>query len=247
MAKVKKVSHFRAISVKIQSLYALLSRNNPAFKPAMIIVGSFFLGLIVGASFLPVASSTATSDVNIQVSAEPTPDPTPLPEKAAPEKTDSALSAERDLATSYIAAASTNPTSVAPLSASSQNLSAFSIPSLGVNSSLVSSNLSSKELSVPASGVSFYGSLYMGHSAGVFARLSQASAGAQIYINGTAYTITSVQINLPVWSNRQGVGDYHMAQLINLGTGQIVLMTCSGAYQDGFGWTGRTLVFASQN
>ena len=227
-----------------------LFKDIPILKPALIASFSFVFGFVLSKHLLPINLSSAASNIDVQATTSST--LIAQTEKSIPEKTATVLTAETEPSASYVGAyynsRATTLTNTAGANAAGANASSsLFIPSLGINSAITPSSLSGKELSVPSSNVGVYGTLYMGHSSGIFARLNQARVGQQLYLNGNAYTISSVEINQPVWSNRKGVGAHGMNQLIALGASQIVLMTCSGSYVEGFGWSGRTLVFASLN
>lgn len=236
LKKSLKISykHFQKITI-----------SNPALVPSLIAALSIFAGTIIGNIFLPITTSVAFENYQLQIE-ESNPDHYSL--KKTLETPEKSPAESNEIAPIYYThQTSPQANSIITSTATSATNKGLSIPALGINSPLTSSSLSNNELSVPDYGVSVYGSLYMGHSSGVFAKLFSASVGQALQINSSTYTISSVQNYQPVWANRKGVGNYSMRQLINLGENQVVLMTCSGSYQAGFGWTHRTLVFATLN
>ncbi len=218
------------------------SANNVALRPALLGAFSLMLGIFAGTYAIPVNSTFANSHIDVPADATSR-DYTAIEQKTPVEKTETDT-----LATATAKPADTASTSVATKAATTYTSAAnLQIPALGIYTSVTPSTLTNNELSVPSSSVSVYGSLLMGHSSGVFGSLSRAAVGQEIVYNGATYVVDSVRINLPVdQSSRQYVGNFSMYVLTNLGSNRIVLMTCAGNYQSGFGYTGRTLVFATQ-
>ena len=229
---------------RIQSFFAHKIAMNPAFRPCLVGVFSLIVGIFIGNYVIPVNSAQA--DSQIEVSADATSDNREqLPEKTTAEKAEIADIASTSTVSSYSSTNSGYTASASNTSASYTSGADLVIPSLGITTSVSASNLSGNELSVPSSTASYYGTLIMGHSSGVFANLPRASVGQGITYNGRTYVIDSVRTNLTVSSDRQKVGNFSMYVLTNLGSNRIVLMTCAGSYQAGFGYTHRTLVFAT--
>ena len=213
-------------------------KDNRVLKYSIVASITFILGLIIGVYLSPISSSFAGTNISVEQTSHTHAD---YSKKSL---------ADKPTSTSSLSVARNNPTQNSKTSAT-ENTSNYtvtiSIPSIGLTTSLTPSTMTNRELSVPAYGVSYYKTLYMGHSTGVFKSLPAVKVGENIYVAGEKYTITSVNPNLPVASDRQSVGNYSMHVLTNLAPGDIVLMTCAGNYQPGFGWNARTLVFASKN
>ena len=225
---------FSAQFKKNQSFFARKIALNPALRPSLLAVFSLIIGIFLGTYLIPVSTTFANTKIDIS-DATTSNTHTRKEEKTVVEKSEVKSIANRS-------GSSTTRGYAAPKTTSAANLV---IPSLGIATSVSASNLSGSKLSVPSSTVSYYGTLLMGHSSGVFASLPRAGVGQEITYNGRTYVVDSVRINLPVSSDRQKVGNYSMYVLTNLGSNRIVLMTCAGSYQAGFGYTGRTLVFAT--
>ena len=242
--KLGEKSFSRAFSINYAKNKAKLSArvaDNPVLHPSLLAAFSLFLGIFAGTYVIPNNATFANTKIDAPASETSNKHSEYLTEKSGVEKTEEKTITNRGQGVSY-SRASTGGTST------NYNAGAgLSIPSLGIATSVSASNLSGQELSVPSSTVSYYGSLLMGHSSGVFASLPGARTGQEIIYNGRSYTIDNVRINLPVSSDRKKVGNYSMAVLTGLGANRIVLMTCAGSYQPGFGYTGRTLVFATLN
>lgn len=117
---------------------------------------------------------------------------------------------------------------------------AFSIPELGINSALTYAPVENQDFQVPASTVGYNGTLYMGHTPGVFSSLSRAKAGQEVIVSGRHYTVASVGV-YRVSDDRRGLEGlgYDMWGLMALSDGQIVLMTCTNGSS-----SYRTVVFA---
>ena len=219
------------------------SAENPALRPALLAAFSLFIGIFTGTYAIPVSSTYANAIIEVPADATSVAERTHLEEKTQPEKAEIASLAAPS---SQSSSAATSVSSVSTSGATPVSGPYLSIPSLGINSPVYASSVSGRELSVPGSAVGVYGTLLMGHSSGVFANLPRASVGQQLTYNGATYTISSVQRNLPVREDRQAVGNYTMYVLTNLGPDRIVMMTCAGTYRAGFGYTERTLVFATR-
>ena len=224
---------------KNRAFFARKIATNPAFRPSLVAAFSLFLGIFIGTYVIPINATYANSNIDISDAATSN-DYAQIDEKTNVEKAEIASLADKSTGSARSAGASTSAKTAA--STAGANLV---IPSLGIATSVSASNLSNHELSVPSSSVSYYGTLLMGHSSGVFANLPRAGVGQEITYNGRTYVIDSVRANLPVNNDRKGVGPFSMYVLTNLGPNRIVLMTCAGAYQAGFGYTHRTLVFAT--
>ena len=241
------VKHLKKSSKTPHKYFQTIAKSNPMLVPSLIVALSIFAGIIIGHTFLPIATSVASENYQLQIEESSSNHYSLKKTLEVPEKSQAQ---SNEIATAYYTRQITNYVtsqinSTATSTTTNAASSGLSIPALGISSPLISSSLSNNELSVPDYGVSVYGSLYMGHSSGVFAKLPSASVGQNLQIGSSTYIISSVQNYQPVWANRKGVGNYSMRQLINLGENQVVLMTCSGSYQAGFGWTHRTLVFAT--
>ncbi len=235
-AKSARISSFKnAFSTSYkQSLRCTVS--NKALRPALIGAFSVLLGVFIGTYVIPINNTSANSHIDVPADAIST-QHSQLETKSPAEKHEQkTISAAQAKSSGYAAASNTQP---------SYSGAGLSIPSLGIATSVSASTLSGNELSVPSSSVSSYGTLLMGHSSGVFRNLPAASVGQEIIYNGQTYIINKVKLNLPVAQDRKSVGNYSMYVLTNYGPGNIVLMTCAGSYQPGFGYTARTLVFAS--
>ena len=225
---------FSAQFKKKQLFFATKIALNPAIRPSLLAVFSLIIGIFIGTYLIPVNTSFANTKIDISDATTSTTH-SQKEEKTPVKKSEIKSIADRGGSTRGYAASKATQSSGANLV----------IPSLGIATSVSASNLSDNELSVPGSSVSYYGTLLMGHSSGVFASLPRAVVGQEIVYNGRTYSVDNVRINLPVSSDRQKVGNYSMYVLTNLGNNRIVLMTCAGSYQAGFGYTGRTLVFAT--
>lgn len=243
-AKTHKSSFYKGYCQSFKSIKQASSKNR-ALTPSIIAALTFVIGIMLGTHIVPVAISSASGNTKIEtLSPAPKPAEKPLKDAAVQsEVQDKPISMPSNSSTNYYNY--TNRTNANPSNASSSSAYTLNISTLGINAPIIKSNLTNKELSVPAYGVSYYQTLYMGHSSGVFANLQNAKIGSKVTLGNKSYTISDVRINLPVSENRQAVGNFSMGTLTNLPNGKIVLMTCSGSYRSGFGWTGRTLVFAN--
>ena len=230
---------FSKYFAKNKTFFAKKIATNPTLRPSLVAAFSLFLGIFVGTYVIPINATYANSNIDIS-DASTSNDYTQIDEKTNVEKTEIASLVNRGNGSARSVGTSTSSSAVTPTAGAN-----LVIPSLGIATSVSASNLSNHELSVPSSSVSYYGTLLMGHSSGVFTNLPRAGVGQEITYNGRTYVIDSVRANLPVSSDRQKVGNYSMYVLTNLGANRIVLMTCAGSYQAGFGYTHRTLVFAT--
>lgn len=226
----------------------------------LVFAYSFLLGLSASHILLPInraeATTTPVDTVQTSTSQEFT-------SKSAPEKTENAEISAKTPSGSTIWAQTVQSTTqtkaqIAQNQAQNQNQSqaqtlaqvpqtGLYIPSIGLSTGIAASSLVNSTPTVPSSGASQYGSLIMGHVFGVFANISALKSGQKLYLNGASYTITSVEPNLPVSSDRKNVGPYTMNQLIYRGQ-NLVLMTCAGTYSSALNtYSHRTLIFANRD
>lgn len=220
------------INMKINLLH------NPIVKYIGAFVGSFMIGILAGKLAMPISGAYAVNEIVVNE------DNTATASKTTTEKSLIEEAAVSDIASADIYDASANKnTSYAISYNSSANTAvsyAFSIPALGIYSPLTQSSMNNKKLDVPASNVGVYGTLYMGHTPGVFSNLAYAKAGQQVIVNGVSYIITSVNVyEIDPDGDSFNNDSLKMKYLVNLPAGQIALMTCTNGSS-----THRTIVFA---
>lgn len=217
-------SAFRTAQSKVYFSYA---------RPLAIAAFSFIVGLLAGAIFNPtVTTGAAEAPISVETTETAT---VSYAEKA--ELSRAKVSTLYTKTTTAATATNTTGPTLAP--------SLLSIPSIGLSVNVSASALSAGELSVPASGVSVYGNLLMGHVTGTFAGLSNVQIGQKIGFNNQTYVITA-KIVEKVSDDRRLVGAYNTNDLA-FGD-SLVLMTCAGSYRqftDGkYTYSHRLLVFA---
>ena len=246
MKKVNKFSFDKAYNSaekSCQNAYAAAKTavgNSVAIRPIIVAILAFAIGFNAGHIFLPIKQAKATTPATETTEAT---EATTKSTKSTPEKAETTA-----LATTAKTTYAATQSITVPDTTSSANIptTGLYIPSVGIYTSVAASNLQNNTPTVPSSGASKYGSLIMGHVFGIFANLSATAAGQKLYLNGETYTITSVERNLPVSSDRRLVGNYTMGQLIYRGDNNLVLMTCAGSYSASINtYSHRTLVFAT--
>ena len=216
------------------------TRNSVLIRPAFVAILAFAIGFNAGHIFLPIKQAEATTPVTETTEAI---EATTKSTKSAPEKAETTAL----VTTAKTTYTTTQSITVPGTTSAGIPTTGLYIPSVGIYTSVVTSSLQNNTPTVPSSGASKYGSLIMGHVFGVFANLSATAAGQKLYLNGETYTITSVERNLPVSSDRRLVGNYTMGQLIYRGDNNLVLMTCAGSYDANINtYSHRTLVFATR-
>ncbi|MBR5621391.1 hypothetical protein IKW75_02845 [Candidatus Saccharibacteria bacterium] len=189
---------------------------NPALRPSIIAAIFFVVGLFVGIYVAPTHLTAADTGLALDGKSN---------NLAAYDKI---TTEEADLptisATNYSSIQSTT-TSDTILSVSADNIIAVEPDE-------------NNTLYVPDYGVSHWGTLYMGHTPGIFSNLQYAKSGQKIVLGDKSYTITSVQVGLKITGDTT-VSGYSMSYLgKGLGANQIALITC-------FGSSNRTIVFAT--
>ncbi|MBR2659287.1 class F sortase [Candidatus Saccharibacteria bacterium] len=246
MKKVNKFSFDKAYNSaekSCQNAYATAKTavgNSVAIRPIIVAILAFIIGFNAGHIFLPIKQAEATTPVTETTEAT---EATTKSTKSAPEKAETTA----PVTTAKTTYATTQSITVPDTTSAGIPTTGLYIPSVGIYTSVVASSLQDNTPTVPSSGASKYGSLIMGHVFGIFANLSATAAGQKLYLNGETYTITSVERNLPVSSDRRLVGNYTMGQLIYRGDNNLVLMTCAGSYNANINtYSHRTLVFATR-
>ncbi len=194
--------------------------NNHVLRPSIIAALFFVFGLFMGMYVAPTYLTSATTNLDLEVNE------TENNSKYSVVSNDKAKTPTISYSRNATATTISKPQSDA-------NSVAISVPA----NKLVAVSPQNGELAVPDYGVSYYGTLYMGHTPGIFGTLQYAKAGQKIIMGSKTYTITSVQVGLPITSSTTVAG-YSMLDLATRPSGQIVLITCHGSAY-------RTLVFAT--
>ena len=116
------------------------------------------------------------------------------------------------------------------------------IPSIGLSAPVMESTLENRQFSVPSQIAGIYRSgkhkiFIMGHSATIFSGLTGVQIGDQVWLDGTQYTISNIEI-------RQKQDIDMSAILADTREDTVILMTCFGESLGGQDYTHRLIVTA---
>ena len=192
-----------------------------------VFVISFAVGLFAGKLAVPVTSTQALSDLNVN----------------ATESNTSVIEKKEGIAEVALDNIVNIETSTASASNTSNTDNGLYMPSIGFYSGVSSASVSGGAIQVPASGVAKYGNLLVGHNPGTFSAILNTSIGDVFYLYGQKYQITSTSV-LTVSDNMKFVGQETTSSLAN--KSGLVLMTCYGEMRDFTLSNGSTYRSASQ-
>lgn len=212
-----------------------LVSNDLFFKNFAVFCFAFIIGILAGKTINTINSSSATSIPE----AAPSIEKTTISKKSSPEKASiKTISSNNASAKKYTAYATTSTTSAITGNASATQKDLY-IPKIGLNESVIST----PNAETPAYNVGQYGNLFIGHNTGVFRNLSLLSPGDKITAHGKTYTVYASGV-YAVSDDMKRVGDYSTVKL-GYGMGSdLVLMTCTGQYNDKTSMSHRILIFA---
>lgn len=195
--------------------------KNPALRPSIIAAIFFIFGLFIGLYVAPSYFTSATDGIELDTNT------TKSAELSQIDKQEAELP-------SISSTRSTTYTTAKTAAYTAEPATVISIPANRIEISHKDSN---GILYVPANNVGRYGTLYMGHTPGIFSDLHAARIGQKIVLGSNTYTVNSVNVGLEI-NGEYKVAGYSISNLASLPSGQIALISCYGSDY-------RTVVFAS--